>query len=370
MKFINSNYNITSVVNIVTTEWTESEATTKDTFIEEVESYTTFKIAIFLVRYWFPVLVPIGLVGNILSFLVIIKPNNRKISTCIYMAAISINDNIMMLVCLHYYLLSAVQIHSWNSFECKFLAFEALFALQNGTFLVVTMTIDKYIAIKWPHKAAIYSTARRAKIIVGSVYISVFIYNIPHFFLSIVIGRQCLNFGIRGVITSIYSWFSFVLNAVIPFTMLIYMNYVIVRAVRNSRVFFKGSDTGKGRDQGMETRKKTMKSTEKQLAIMLLLVTILFLILLCPTYFRFIYLVFGKRDTPFKYAQSMLFSEITGNLYASDSGINFFLYCISGKKFRNDLKEILCYCCLRKDQLQSSSKGVRTIHTERELNPI
>ena len=133
------------MVNIVTTGWTESEATTKDTFIEEVESYTTFKIAIFLVRYWFPVLVPIGLVGNILSFLVMIKPNNRKMSTCIYMAAISINDNIMMLVCLHYYLVSAVQIHSWYSFECKFLAFEALFALQNGIFLVVTMTIDSIL---------------------------------------------------------------------------------------------------------------------------------------------------------------------------------------------------------------------------------
>ena len=251
------------MVNIVTTGSDESEATTKDTFMEKVESYTTFKIAVFLVSYWFPVLVPIGLAGNILSFLVMIKPNNRKMSTCIYMAAISINDNIMMLVCLHYHLLSAVQIHSWYSFECKLHGFGTLFTLQNGIFLVVAMTIDKYIAIKWPHKAAIYSTARRAKIIVGSVYISVFIYNITHFFLSIVIGRQCLNFGIRGVITSIYSWFSFVLNAVIPFLMLIHMNYVIVRAVRNSLVFFKGSDTGKGRDQGMEMRTKTMKSTER-----------------------------------------------------------------------------------------------------------
>ena len=148
------------MVNIVTTGSDESEATTKDTFMEKVESYTTFKIAVFLVSYWFPVLVPIGLVGNILSFLVMIKPNNRKMSTCVYMAAISNNDNIMMLVCLHYYLVSAVQIHSWYSFECKLHAFAALFALQNGTFLVVTMTIDKYIAIKWPHKAAIYSTAR------------------------------------------------------------------------------------------------------------------------------------------------------------------------------------------------------------------
>ena len=133
------------MVNIAITEWDESEATTKDTFMEEVKSYTTFKIAVFLVSYWFPVLVSIGLAGNILSFLVMIKPNNRKMSTCVYMAALSINDNIMMLVCLHCHLVSAVQIHSWYSFECKLHGFGALFALQNGTFLVVAMTIDKYI---------------------------------------------------------------------------------------------------------------------------------------------------------------------------------------------------------------------------------
>ena len=56
----------------------ESEATTKDTFMEGVETYTSFKIATFLATYWFPVLVPIGVVGNTLSFLVMIKPNNRK----------------------------------------------------------------------------------------------------------------------------------------------------------------------------------------------------------------------------------------------------------------------------------------------------
>ena len=353
MKFINSNYNITSMVNIVTTGWEESEVTTKDTFMEEVESYTIFKIADFIKIYWFPVLIPVGLVGNILSFLVMIKPNNKKMSTCIYMAAISINDNIMMLMCLHYYLLSAVQIHNWYSFECKLHAFVALFALQNCTFLVVAMTIDKYIAIKWPHRAAIYSTPRRAKMIAGSVYICAGIYNIPHFFLSNVLSDQCVAYSISSILSRVYSWFSFVLNAIIPCTMLIHMNYIIVKAVRNSHAFIKATDepTEKGRDQGMDTRKNKMKSTEKQLVIMLLLVTILFLILLCPTYFRFIYLVFAKRDTPFKYAQSLLFSEITAKLYNSNSGINFFLYCISGQKFRNDMKEILCCCCERKIQL-------------------
>ena len=97
MKFINSNYNITSMVNITITEWDESEVTAKNTFMEEVESYSIFKIANLIMIYWLPVLIPIGLVGNTLSFLVMVKPNNRKMSTCIYMATISINDNIMML---------------------------------------------------------------------------------------------------------------------------------------------------------------------------------------------------------------------------------------------------------------------------------
>ena len=345
------------MVNINITEWDESEERTKDTFMEEVESFTIFKIANFIMIYWLPVLIPVGLVGNILSFLVMTKQNNRNMSTCINMAAISINDNIMMCMCLHYYLLSVVQIHRWYSFECKMSTFVALFALQNGTFQVLAMTLDKYIAIRWPHKAATYSTPRRAKIVTVSVSIGVCIYNIPYFFISIVTGNQCIGDAVGGVITKMYTWFTFIFNAVIPFTMLIHMNFVIVNTVRKSHVFFKANNeiTGKGRHQGMDTRKKTMKSVEKHLVIMLLLVTILFLILLCPTYFRFIYLVLAKRDTPFEYAQSMLFSEITGKLYASNSGIIFFLYCISGKKFRNELKEILCCRCQRKDQLQSSS---------------
>ena len=323
------NNNVTSL--LVTTGLEDIETTTKDTFMEEVETYIIFKIADFINIYWFPVLIPIGLVGNTLSFIVMIKPNNRKMSTCIYMAAISINDNIMMYVSCHDYLVSALEIHRWKNFECKFVAFAALFALQNCTFQVLAMTVDKYIAIKWPHRAATYSTPKRAKMIAGGLYVSVSIYNIPHFFLSSVIGGQCLNFGIRSVITSVYSWFSLALNAIIPFTMLIYMNCVIVKAVRKSRKMFKPDEgtTRRGRDQAMDTRRKTMKNAENQLTIMLLLVTTLFLILLCPTYFRLIYLVFASRDTPLDYAKSMFIYQITAKLYISNSGINFFLYCIS-----------------------------------------
>ncbi len=74
---------------------------------------------------------------------------------------------------------------------------------------------------------------------------------------------------------------------------------------------------------------------------MLLMVSILFTILLIPTYVRVVFLTFFKTDTPSKYASYTLFFQMTVKLASTNNGINFFLYCISGNKFRKDLKEIL-----------------------------
>ena len=53
-------------------------------FLEEVQTHLAYKIASYINDYWFPILAPIGLIGNTLSFLVMIKPNNRKMSTVEY----------------------------------------------------------------------------------------------------------------------------------------------------------------------------------------------------------------------------------------------------------------------------------------------
>ena len=300
------NNSITAVVNLMT-KGQEEEDMDEYLFMEEVKTLTTFKIATVLANnYWFPILVPIGFVGNTLSFIVMTKPNNRNVSTCIYMAAISINDNLMMYLCIHVFLVVVPKTHKWHPIECSIIGFLVLYALQNSTFQIVAMTLDKYIAIKWPHRAASYSTPRRATLIAVGLCLCALIYNTPHLYLSRIVGDQCAAYGVSNLIARVYSWISFVINAVIPFTLLIHMNYVIVKTVRNSRKLFRSNDTttGGGNEQGMETREKAMKNAENQLTIMLLLVTTLFLILLWPTYFRFIYMSFAKRDTPIQYANA------------------------------------------------------------------
>ena len=125
------------------------------------------------------------------------------------------------------------------------------------------------------------------------------------------------------------------------------MNYVIVKTVRNSLKMFRGD----------APTQKTMKSAENQLTIMLLVITTLFLILLLPTYVRFIYTAFVSSDTPTKFATSIFISEISYKLYVTNHGINFFLYCVSGKKFRSDLKQIVC--CISRSSSCSASEESR-----------
>ena len=211
------------------------------------------------------------------------------------------------------------------------------------------MTIDKYVAIKWPHRAATYSIPRRAKIIILVISILVLIYNLPHFSITTLVQGKCYGYSVKSILTKIYSWLTIVINAIIPFVLLIHMNYVIVKTVRKSRKMFRSNIETEGTD----TRQKTMKNAENQLTTMLLLVTTLFLILVLTTYIRFIYAAFVTSDTPSKFATSMFIFEISYKFLVTNSGINFFLYCVSGQKFRNDLKEIVC--CKRRSNSSSTN---------------
>ena len=314
--------------------------------MEKVEEYMAFKVALQINYYWYPILAPIALVGNTLSFLVMIKPNNRKISTCIYMAAISINDNLMMCLALHNWLFSAKPIYEWHVAQCKTVTFLTALVKQNSRYQILAMTIDKYIAIKWPHKAATYSTSKRAKFILIAVLIFSLIYNVRHIFMTSLVGGKCRGYVYGGLIAEVLTWITFIVNGIIPISMLIYMNFVIIQTVKNSGKMFESTSQLKHKSHTkieMDKRQRKMKSAESQLTIMLLLVTILYLVLQIPTYIRNIYVKFVTPDTPSKYVSSILSLMITYALFITSNGINFFLYCISGQKFRQDLKEMFCY---------------------------
>ena len=78
---------------------------------------------------------------------------------------------------------------------------------------------------------------------------------------------------------------------------------------------------------------------QRQLTVMLLVVTTAFLILTSPQYIR--YIIFSllnitKDEQTFAFATFLY--HLTNKLFYTNSAVNFFLYCIAGSKFRSDVK--------------------------------
>ena len=57
-----------------------------------------FKVGMAIHRYYLPVIIGIGMIGNFLSLAVMLRRHNRRISCCVYMAALAVTDSCSLFV--------------------------------------------------------------------------------------------------------------------------------------------------------------------------------------------------------------------------------------------------------------------------------
>ena len=194
------------------------------------------------------------------------------------------------------------------------------------------MTFERFYSIIRPHKAASFNTVKRAKITIVCIVLFSVLYHIPHWFISGNVGRLCLTNVISDdkSIGEFYYWFSEILHFILPFILLLIMNSVIIYTLHKRSM----SNIGQGQNEGHFTKTKT---SERQIFTMLLFVTFGFLILTTPVKVLVFYMNFYFSNTPQYFAGLYLFYQIGEKTYYTNHGINFFLYVISGQKFRQDL---------------------------------
>ena len=225
---------------------------------------------------------------------------------------------------------------------------------------IVSMTFQRFYSIIRPHKAASFNTVKRAKITIASIVMFSFIFRFPHLFTSYYRGRTCFTFGDKwgNGFAQVYYWVTFTLISVIPFVSLIIMNSIIIKTLSdrsksnlNERVKTKNKMQSpgqvesqgqyQGQGQGQDNilgQAKQIKNSERQIYTMLLLVSFSYLILTTP---MFAFLLYNKLvnflQSPYHFAVFTIFYQVAEKTFYCNFGINFFLYVLSGQKFREDL---------------------------------
>lgn len=128
--------------------------------------------------YLIPGFVIIGLVTNSLSFIVFTKTNLTKQSSSVYLAALALSDN-HYLVNLWFFKLTEFGIPIYHkSGWCQYITFTNQVSMFVSSWLIVSFTLERWIAVSYPFKKCKWCTkARGIKVILAIFITSLFIYS-------------------------------------------------------------------------------------------------------------------------------------------------------------------------------------------------
>ena len=208
-----------------------------------------------------------------------------------------------------------------------------------SSYLLIIMTFECFYSIIQPHKAASLNTVKRARIIIIGIFTFYLTYSIPFLFIGGHNGISCVinRYASVNVLGEMYHWLTEVVNFIFPFLSLLTMNSVIIHTLRKRS---KSNILGSTRQSETTNQQLANKNPEKQIVTMLLLVTSVFLLLNLPVQSIAFYLNFSSGNIPNYYGGFNLGYQIGEKSYYTNHGINFFLYVISGQKFRTDLRNL------------------------------
>ena len=249
---------------------------------------------------------------------------------------------------------------------CAIQSAVAFTASLSRVFLVVGMTFERLYSIIRPHKVAAFNTVKKAKITISSMIIFSILYSIPHLYTTTVFGRNCLTYSnpSLAMFGKYYFWLSVTLIFVIPFVLLLSMNSVIIQALHKRSTLSLGGSKRQTKNP-TESENVKVKQSKKQIYIMLLLVTFTFLFLNTPVNVMILYVQFVQGSSPSFIAGMHLFYQVSEKMYTTNHGINFFLYVLSGRKFRTNLMNLFGWFRVGKTVRSSpSGSSLRTVSTE------
>ncbi|XP_067685024.1 neuropeptides capa receptor-like [Haliotis asinina] len=306
----------------------------------EIWRQNTFVNALTITRnIYVPTIVVIGLTGNFLSLAVFTASQFRHVSSSGYLAALACADNLFLLSLLVTWLDGIIPIMVSKE-ACRFIIFITYTSSFLSVWNVVCFTSERYIAICHPlHAPIIFSKLQEKYVVITFVILSAVLYNFALWTTEsqYYINRMlCANNPTFFFLMNIVTWIDTILTMILPFLLILFMNFRIVwRVIRYQRK----------RQSVLQTHQTALKNkSQMRITRTLLLVSTTFLVLNLPSHVMRLKQLIANYSSLYR----ELIQEIVQLVYYSNFSVNFFLYAIYGKHFKQSLKMLITNMCRRK----------------------
>ncbi|CAM4873397.1 unnamed protein product [Rotaria socialis] len=317
-------------------------------------------------------LIIVGTVGNLLTIVVLLRKNLRRLVTIRYLIIVSICDTISLygwnLNNFYKFHISSIRgnLEEISILHCRIISFMTFVSLQLSSWCLTATILpyDEHIAkdralnLYWLHWKQSYGKRKYTKYYIIILTFICIALNIHVLFLN---GYRTSSGSIEcyatennpGYIFPQWERVHLVVYNLCPFAIMCICNtYIIVATVRSSRA----------QDESLPpTVQRKNLERYRQLTALLIIVTFAFVLLTLPACIYFVFFRHNLEATTERTYRYMIQISLSSVQFTSH-GINFFLYCFSAKSFLNELNDMLteCLSCHQVNNDQWSFVGVRT----------
>lgn len=317
-------------------------------------NYHDYRVSKTLLLYMPPILLFIGTVGNLFSFF-ILRQSMTRVSTYFYLAVLSLADLMVLYIGLLRRWtgeLTGVDVKDRNVWLCKLIVTVGYFCSDFSVWLIVAVTVERYIAVCHPLQATILCSVQKARTVSIIMLLSFVVLNI-HFMWTLDLTETSTNASTFGtcqahvlhsfVLDEVWPWLDAAIYSFVPCFILSILNFLIIRQVLMARRFrCQLQNCKSGRNNQLHKRLPTEGSIK--LTLMLLAVSFTFMITTLPNNISLIVTAMWDNEdyTLEQIARLALVKTVTEMLMYANHSMNFFLYCATGKKFRRNIERLIC----------------------------
>ena len=292
--------------------------------------------------YASPLVFCVGIIGNSLSLIVFRRMGFGKSPTNVYLPWISTADNgVLLLGLLPQWLKQAgfVNLHQLSPITCKLTYFCTFTSGDTAIWLLVAFTVDRAVAVRFPLRNFRFRPRDTSSVrkLCMSLLVCACAKNV-HIFWT----RDAVYDSVTGDLISncgraqgyeyfeafVRPWIAFTMVSMLPLIIVIISNSVIVRALI-----------------GYHDRRRTnaiISNAERnfrQTTLMCLAVSVSFFVCVTPNFALLVGRPYWKAAVS-DHSALNVFDAVDNLLLYTNHSINFFLYCLTGKTFREELHDL------------------------------
>ena len=319
-------------------------------------------IAAWMNTYITPFLLFMAVFGNLTAFAVFSTPPYRQSLTSVLYRVLAVVDTMVVVIYdgLETFVLNVagVNVLTYNIITCKLLVPLHIWSRAFSAWVLVIISLERFIGILFPHRAKVINTKRRFGWLTFAAAIGLLAFYSPLF-----VTIEQMSLDVQGVRSGGYcvfnlvpgrfkeyflimGWVTTLLACLIPFVFIITFNVSIICTLIKRRKQVLGNDS----------------DANSSAVAILISVSLTFFILTLPYALYFIlqeyFLAIGDNAS---FEKTFILLKYANICDTANHSINIVLYCLCGRKFRQCLREM--FCCVYRGRRSNVSRSNNTANT-------